>query len=64
MSEEQKELKKELAKLRRLATDIAGQIHDIVEDSLWDKYGEMPKLSEELVARCEEVSQFKAANGL
>ena len=32
------EQKKELAKLKRLATEIAGQIHDIVEDTLWTEY--------------------------
>lgn len=64
MSEEAKALKKELAKRRRLATDVAGQIHDIVEDSLWSDYSKMPELSEELVARCKEVESFKAENGL
>lgn len=32
---DEKELKKELARLKRLAVEIAGEIHDIVEDTLW-----------------------------
>jgi hypothetical protein len=32
------EAKKELAKLKREATEIAGKIHDIVEDTLWSEY--------------------------
>ena len=30
---DEKELKKELARLKRLAVEIAGEIHDIVEDT-------------------------------
>ena len=31
---DEKELKKELARLKRVAVEIAGEIHDIVEDTL------------------------------
>jgi hypothetical protein len=64
MSEETKDLKKELAKRKRIAIDIASEIHDIVEDSLWVDYVKMPKLSEKLVAAVQEANQFKAENGL
>jgi len=64
MSEETKELKKELAKLKRLAVEIASEIHDIVEDTLWVDYVKMPELSEKLSAAVEEANRFKAENGL
>ena len=64
MSEETKELKKELAKFKRQAVEIASEIHDIVEDTLWVDYIKMPELSEKLVKAVEEANSFKAANGL
>jgi hypothetical protein len=64
MSEETKDLKKELAKRKRIAIDIASQIHDIVEDSLWVDYEKMPGLSEKLVAAVHDANRFKADNGL
>ncbi|NTU57852.1 MAG: hypothetical protein HGB00_02875 [Chlorobiaceae bacterium] len=64
MSEEGKDLKKELAKRKRVAIEIASEIHDIVEDSLWVDYVKMPELSEKLVAAVQEANQFKAENGL
>ncbi|NTU68062.1 MAG: hypothetical protein HGB02_04185 [Chlorobiaceae bacterium] len=64
MSEEANELKKELAKRKRTAIEIASRIHDIVEDSLWVDYDKMPELSEKLVAAVQEANQFKAAHGL
>ncbi len=62
--EEKKEMKKELAKRKRMAMDIASQIHDIVEDTLWTDYVNMPGLSEKLVAAVEEANRFKAESGL
>lgn len=64
MSEETKELKKELAKRKRLAVEIASEIHDIVEDTLWVDYVKMPELSEKLSAAVEEANRFKTENGL
>ena len=64
MSEETQDLKKELAKRKRVAIEIASEIHDIVEDSLWVDYVKMPMLSEKLVAAVQEANQFKAENGL
>ncbi len=64
MSEETKELKKELAKYKRQAVEIASEIHDIVEDTLWVDYIKMPELSERLVKAVEAANQFKADNGL
>lgn len=64
MSEETKELKKEFAKLKRQAVEIASEIHDIVEDTLWMDYGKMPELSEKLVKAVEQANAFKAEKGL
>lgn len=64
MSEEMKELKRELAKRKRVAVEIASQIHDIVEDRLWDDYTKMPELSRELVIAVKDANEFKAQNAL
>lgn len=64
MSEETKALKKEFSKRKRMAIEIASEIHDIVEDTLWTDYVKMPELSEKLIVAVEEAKSFKAANGL
>jgi len=64
MSEEAKVLKKELAKRKRMAVEIASEIHDIVEDTLWTDYVKMPELSEKLKVAVEEANNFKAQNNL
>lgn len=64
MSEEAKAMKKELAKRKRMAVEIASEIHDIVEDTLWTDYVKMPELSQKLIAAVEEANTFKAENGL
>ena len=64
MSEEAKALKKEFAKRKRMAVEIASEIHDIVEDTLWTDYTKMPELSEKLIAAVQEANSFKAENGL
>jgi len=64
MSEEAKALKKELAKRKRMAIEIASEIHDIVEDTLWTDYVKMPELSEKLIAAVEEANNFKAQNNM
>lgn len=64
MSEEAKEMKKELAKRKRMAVEIASQIHDIVEDTLWTDYVKLGELSEQLKAAVEEANSFKAEKGL
>jgi hypothetical protein len=50
---DREEAKKEAAKRKRIAQEIAGRIHDIVEETLWDDYGKLPSLAEELVAACD-----------
>lgn len=64
MSEEQKELKKELAKRKRMAMEIASEIHDIVEDTIWRDHVKLPDLSQKLVAAVEEVHSFQETHSL
>ena len=61
---DEKELKKELARLKRLADEIAGEIHDIVEDTLWIKYKELPILSAKIVEAIKEAEAFKETHHL
>lgn len=58
------ELKKELAKRKRKATEIAGEIHDIVEDTLWSEYKNLEPLSKKLIEACENYYSFKKENSL
>jgi len=57
-----KEKKKEYAKLKRLAVEVASEIHDIVEDTLWSDFEKMPELSQKLVDACKVAEEFKKAN--
>lgn len=61
---DEKELKKEWAKKKREAVEIAGMIHDIVEDAVWTKAQELPALSAKLVLAVEEANAFKSQHDL
>jgi len=61
---DEQELKKEHAKLKRKASEIASQIHDIVEDTLWSDYNQLEGLGKELAEACEAANAFKKANNL
>lgn len=56
--------KKELAKLKRLAVEIASEIHDIVEDTVWTNHVKMPELAEKLYKAVEAANQYKAEHSL
>ncbi|MEA3290083.1 MAG: CCE_0567 family metalloprotein [Campylobacterota bacterium] len=60
LTEEQKEIKKEYAKYKRKVTEIAGQIHDIVEDTIWVDYDKLPQLSVDIQKAMEPVLEFKS----
>jgi uncharacterized coiled-coil DUF342 family protein len=64
MSEEMKAKKKELAKLKRMAVEVASEIHDIVEDTLWSDYVKMPELSQKLVDAVQAANEYKKENDL
>ncbi len=60
LTPEQKELKKELAGYKRKVTEIAGEIHDIVEDTIWTDYVRLPELSQQIEEAMQKVNEFKA----
>lgn len=60
LTEEQKEIKKEFAKHKRKVTEVAGEIHDIVEDTIWTDYTRLPELSEKVIELMKDVNEFKA----
>lgn len=63
MSESQ-DSKKELARLKRQAQELAGAIHDIVEETLWQEYEQLPALSQKLVAAVERAEAFRLQHQL
>ena len=63
--EELKDLEKQVKKLKRIATEWAGQVHDLVEERLPASYRELPELAQSTFEACqawEEASkQLNAA---
>jgi hypothetical protein len=60
LTQEQKEIKKSFASLKRKVIETAGQIHDIVEDTIWSDYDKLPSLSQKIQEEMSEVNAFKA----
>lgn len=58
--EELKALNKEVSKKKRIATDFASQIHDVVEDTLWSDYPKLTELAQSTIAACEAWKAAKA----
>ncbi len=56
--------KKELATMKRKASEIASKIHDIVEDTLWSEYNELKPLSEQIIKAIDEYYAFKKEHNL
>lgn len=63
--EELKDMEKKVKKLKRIATEWAGQVHDLVEDRLPAAYRELPELTKSTFEACqaweEAEKQLKAA---
>lgn len=53
-----------LAKKKRIIMEVAGQIHDVVEDSLWSDYQRLPELSQSIMELMADLQQFKQQQGL
>jgi len=54
MSEEElKDLDKEVKKLKRIATEKASVLHDLIEDSLPAGYEKLPAISQETYDACQ-----------
>ena len=58
--EELKALNKEAKKKKRIATEWAAQIHDVVEDTLWSDYPKLTELAEKTIAACEAWKEAEA----
>lgn len=58
--EELKALRKEVSTKKRIATEWASQIHDLVEDRYWNEYDTLPELAAKAVAACQEWAAAKA----
>ncbi len=48
-----KDLQKNARKAKRIATEWASQMHDLVEDQLWTDYERLPELAEKTLAACQ-----------
>jgi len=60
MSEDElKALQKEVSQKKRIATDWASQIHDLVEDRLWTDYNTLPELASKAVEACTSWAEAK-----
>lgn len=55
---------KMLAKKKRIIMEVAGQIHDVVEDSLWSDYQRLPELSQSMLELMADLHQFKQQQAL
>jgi len=51
--DELKALDKEVKKLKRISTEWAGQLHDLVEDKLPGGYLELPAIAQSTFEACE-----------
>jgi hypothetical protein len=60
LTEEQKEIKKEYAGYKRKVTELAGVMHDIVEDTIWTEYDKLPELSAQISEAMKPVNEMKA----
>jgi hypothetical protein len=58
--EELKDLDKEVKKLKRIATEWAGQMHDLVEERLPAGYKEIPALAQSTYDACQAWAEANA----
>ncbi len=58
--EELKDLDKEVKKLKRIATEWAGQMHDLVEERLPAGYQEIPALAQSTFDACKAWADANA----
>ncbi|MDD3774773.1 MAG: CCE_0567 family metalloprotein [Sulfurovaceae bacterium] len=57
---DEKEIKKTFAGLKRKVVEIAGEVHDIVEDTLWTDYNKLPILSQKIQDAMENVIKMRS----
>ncbi|MDC7222159.1 MAG: CCE_0567 family metalloprotein [Spirochaetales bacterium] len=51
--EEIKQLEREASKLKFIAGNKAGELHDLVEDRLWADFEEIPAVAETVYRACK-----------
>ncbi len=61
---DEQDTKRELAKLKRLASDVSSAIHDLVEDRFWTDYRQLEDLSREAIEKVEAYLAFKKEHNL
>lgn len=59
-AEELKAMKKKVSKAKRIATEKAGELHDLVEDRLPAGYEVLPVMAEECYAACQAWDKANA----
>jgi len=60
-AEELKSLQKAARKARRIATEKAGELHDLVEDRLPAAYEEIPDIAKQTYDSCKAWADAEAA---
>jgi hypothetical protein len=58
-SVDEKEIKKQYAGCKRKVIEIAGEIHDIVEDTIWTQYDKLPILSQKIQEAMVDVVKMR-----
>lgn len=58
--EELKALKKQASRAKRIATEKAGELHDLVEDRLPAGFEDLPTMAEECYAACQAWARANA----
>ena len=63
--EELKALQKSVRKKKRIATELASEVHDLVEDRLWSDYDKLVEASQKTFEACaawaEATKELEAA---
>ncbi|GAB2190324.1 hypothetical protein MAH1_19320 [Sessilibacter sp. MAH1] len=49
-----KALQKDVRKKKRIATELASEVHDLVEDRLWTDFDKLAEIAEKTAAACRE----------
>lgn len=58
--DELKDLDREVRKLKRIASEWAGKLHDLVEDRLPAGYAEIPEISQGTLQACQAWADANA----
>ncbi|HEX8545057.1 MAG TPA: CCE_0567 family metalloprotein [Pseudomonas sp.] len=59
IDEQLKALQKEVSQKKRIATEWAAQIHDLVEDRLLSDYHQLPQLAMQTQKACEDWAEAR-----